>query len=300
MSANINVSTASTDMAARPTTAFQRFDTYADIRKDKPLLFGDSGEISLMYNSTRDCFVIDGQGQGIDIRGDGMARDRYTLTKVLGGKLVQLTASQAYTTDNDFELLGTNAANGNCTNYAEGGILFTTAGADGDQNILVPLLTANRTPWTSVTWGTNQLTRWEAVIQTAASVANIKIWGGLKLTNTPVVATDNDQAYFLFDTTAGASPTLWHWVYSIANVDTDTAVSSSLVAAVAANTTYHLVIDIDSSRIARFYINGLLVGTSTALTSGNLIPYVGVAANGAAAAKSLRVLKTAISRKAFA
>ena len=65
----------------------------------------------------------------------------------------------------------------------------------------------------------------------------------------------------------------------------------------AVDTDYHLVIDIQSDRTAKFYINGTLVETSAALADAiDLIPYIGVAADGAAAAKSLIVRSQSIIR----
>lgn len=299
MSANQFITTASADMTARPATSFQRFVTYSNVRADQYLLFGDSGEAGIKYDSTLKKLIIDGGGNAVEIRGEGMAPDRIQLEKVFGGKLVTIAASVLFSTDTDFEVLGTSADATEITNGPEGGIVLTTEGAASDQTIVLPLTTASRTPWTSITWGTDQATRYEAVIQTGASITAAKVWVGLKLTNTNVVATDNDQAYFLYDSAAGADATKWHAVYSIAGVDTDAAVSSS-IAAVAVSTIYHLVVDIDSSRIARFYVNGVLGATSTALTTAtDLIPYVGVM-DTAGAAKAITLFKASISRDAGA
>lgn len=306
MSANSTVSTATADMALRPSTSFQRFSTYSSVRDNTHLLFGDDGDVAMYFNTTRNCFVADGQGNAIEIRGLNMAPDRITLTENflrkpgLNADIQNAAEATREIANTDFEILGTSAVDADVTLYAEGGISMATHGAGNDQTIILPHLDTDQSAWTKTTWGTDQQSRFECVIQTAASVAAMKIWAGLKLTNTNTVATDNDQAYFLFDTAASANATLWHYVYSIGGTDTDTAVSSALVAAVATTTTYHLVIDIDSSRIARFYINGLLVGTSTALTNAtDLIPYVGVM-DTAGAAKTIRLFKLQMSRKAGA
>jgi hypothetical protein len=194
--------------------------------------------------------------------------------------------------DRQFEVLGVNATTALVTFYVEGGLLLTTAGADGDEMILVPHLDTNQSAWNVVTWGTDQEVVWQAHVKTAASVANFIAWAGLKLTNTEVKATDDNQVYFRVEDDVTTAH--WELVWSIAGVDvsTDTAVT------VAANTEYHLVITIDSARIARGYINGVLVATTTALADAiDLIPYIGVAADGAGAAKALRVMGQAISRK---
>lgn len=300
------VSAVTSAMALRPSTAFQRFTSYTVHRDDEEAYFGTDGDVFLRYDATRGCLVVDGQGNAVEVRGLNMAPDRFELVErfqkapKLNADILSATEATNEVCNRDFEVLGTNMTSALSVHYVEGGILITTAGAANDQAIVLPHLDAGESAWAQTTWGTDQQVRWEAVIQTTASVTAEKIWAGLKLTNTNVVATDNDQAYFLYDTAAGASPTLWHFVYSIGGTDTDTAVSSALVPAVAVNTTYHLLINIDSSRIATFYINGLLVGTSTALTNAtDLIPYIGVM-DTAGAAKSLRIFKTAISRKAGA
>jgi len=84
----------------------------------------------------------------------------------------------------------------------------------------------------------------------------------------------------------------WQAAASIATVDTVTNSS----AAVAVNTIYHLKIVIASDRTAQMYIDGALIRTTNALTSTNLIPYIGVATDGATAAKSLQILGQSISR----
>lgn len=195
-------------------------------------------------------------------------------------------------TDRDFEVLGTNMTSALCTYNAEGGIKLTTAGADNDQGILVPHLLTNGSPWTAITWGTDQETEWEAHLKSGSSIASTILWAGLKLTNTPTAATDNDSVYVRYQNAVNSGK--WQALYSINNVDT--AVDAGIT--VAADTEYHVKIKIDASRIARVSINGLVVATSTALTDAtDFIPYVGVMASGAAAAKSLLVFGQAISRK---
>lgn len=193
--------------------------------------------------------------------------------------------------DPDFEVLGTNGTSALSTFYAEGGITFTTAGANNDQMILVPHLDANQTAWEQVTWGTDQETIWECIIRTAASISDMTIWAGLKLTNTSVTATDDNQAFFRYASATNSGK--WQAIYSIGG--TDTATDTGI--AVAVSTMYRLRVAIDSSRIARFYVNGQLVETSTALTDAtDLKPYIGVQAN-TAAAKAVYIIGQAISRK---
>lgn len=189
----------------------------------------------------------------------------------------------------DFEVLGTGATTDDVTfGGTVGGLLLTTDSSASQQVIIAPHLNTDQSAWASCLWGTENQVIWEAVIRTGASVASIVIWAGLKLTNTSVVATDADQAFFRFD----AAVANWEATYSIAGTDTevDTGV------AVAVNTNYYFRIEIDSARKAHFFINNNEVAVSTALTNDvDLIPYVGVEGN----AKTLYLVKEAISRIIF-
>jgi hypothetical protein len=228
-----------------------------------------------------------------------------------------------------FEVLGTNITTALVTfDTTRGGITVTTAGADEDQGIIAPHLdtttdqTDSGTAWSGVQWGTENQLRWQASISTNA-IDNQKLWAGLKLTNDQLIATDADQAFFKFQTDADNSEafddyTLLHFVYSVGGTD----YISALPITVAANTTYHLGIDIDSNRQATIFVNGRQYnvantagstgGTavtevtesvspvlSNALTDDiDFIPYIGIEA-GAAAAEALDVHYQGISRIIF-
>jgi len=173
-----------------------------------------------------------------------------------------------------FEILGTNASSDDVTfATTDAGILFTLDGADNDQVILLPHLDTNQTAWTGVKWGTENQVEWECAIKTGSVVTTTLIWAGLKLTNTPTIATDDDQVMFRFST--DDSDTYWMCIDSIGGSDTST--SSGIT--VAASTWYRLRIKILSSRAAQFYINDVLVHTTSELTNDvDLIPYIGVQA----------------------
>ena len=189
-------------------------------------------------------------------------------------------------------------------------------------SILLPHLDTNQSAWSKVLWGTENQVEWECSINLPA-IDNQKVWAGLKLTNDQLVATDANQIFFKFQTDATNSEAFttfanWHVVHSIA----DTDYISRLPIAVAANTPYHLKIEIDSDRKATVFVNGVqynLTGTSgstggtavTAVQPGkavvksaaltndvNLIPYIGIE-NGDAAAAVLNVHYTAISRHVY-
>jgi len=233
------------------------------------------------------------------ITGKLMSASRFSLTWIAGqrGKpglnadIQNAAESTRMVTDPDFQLLGTNAVSTDVTYNPEGGIIMETVGADGDEDILCPHLDANQSAWAQTTWGTDQNVRWECRIKTGANITNCIIWAGLKLTNTEVTITDANQAFFRYEDDNNNGE--WEAISSVGGADDehDTGV------VVAVDTDYHLVIDIQSDRTAKFYINGTLVETSAALADAiDLIPYIGVAADGAAAAKSLIVRSQSIIR----
>jgi hypothetical protein len=234
------------------------------------------------------------------------------------------SALAAYVIANrDFETLGTNMTTALTTfPGTSAGIKMTTAGADQDQAILLPHLDANMSAWSKVLWGTENSVEWECSIMLPA-LDNQKVWAGLKLTNDQLVATDDDQIFFKFQSDATNSEAFttfanWHLVHSIGGTD----YISKLPIAVAANTPYHLKIVIDSDRKATCFVNGVQYNiTSTAGSTGgtavtaveagkaatksaaltndvDLIPYIGIEA-GAAAAEAIDVHWTSISRHVY-
>ena len=205
----------------------------------------------------------------------------------------------------NWEALGTNMTTALCTFAGtSGGVKATTAGADQDQAIITPHLDTAATAWAGCLWGTENEVHWETSIQLPA-IDNQNVWAGLKLTNVPELATDADQAYFQFLTDADNSGqaftdfTKLHFVYSVNGTD----YISQLPITVAADTVYHLKLEIDSDRKIAIFVNGIqynVTSTSgstggTAVTTGttksaalkndvDLIPYYGIEANAGAAA----------------
>lgn len=197
----------------------------------------------------------------------------------LNADLASGTEATREPVNKDFEVLGTNATSALVSFHTtNAGLLLTTAGADDDQIIILPHLDTKQTAWTNIKWGTENQTVWECSFKTGASIATELIWAGLKLTNTPVIATDNDQVFFRYST--DDSNANWQIISSIGGTDTTT--DSGV--AVAANTQYRFRIEIDSARQANCYINNVLVYRTAALTNDvDLIPYVGIQALGVAA-----------------
>ena len=224
----------------------------------------------------------------------------------------------------NWEALGTNMTTALCTfATTSAGVLATTAGADQDQAIITPHLDTAATAWAGCLWGTENEVHWETSIMLPA-IDNQCVWAGLKLTNVPEIATDANQAFFTFLTDADNSGqsmsdfTKLHFVHSIANTD----YISQLPITVAANTPYHLKIEIDSSRKATIFVNGIQYnitetsgstggtavtavqpGTaptkSAALTDDvDFIPYNGIEAN-AGAAEALNTHYICMSRNVY-
>ena len=216
----------------------------------------------------------------------------------------------------NWEALGTNMTTALCTfNTTSAGVVATTAGADQDQAILTPHLDTAATAWAGCLWGTENQVHFETSIALPA-IDNQNVWAGLKLTNVPELATDDDQAFFNFLTDSDNSGqdyddfTKLHFVYSVGGTD----YISVLPITVAATTIYHLKMKIDSDRKISIFVNGeqynvtstsgstggtsVTKGTtkSAALTNDvDLIPYVGIEAN-AGAAEALHCHYVAASR----
>ena len=216
----------------------------------------------------------------------------------------------------NWESLVTNMTTALCTfNTTSAGVVATTAGADQDQAILTPHLDTAATAWAGCLWGTENQVHFETSIALPA-IDNQNVWAGLKLTNAPELATDDDQAYFNFLTDADNSGqaftdfTKLHFVHSIGGTD----YISVLPITVAATTIYHLRIVFDSDRKLSIFVNGQqynVTSTSgstggTAVTTGttksaamtndvDLIPYVGIEAN-AGAAEAIHCHYVAASR----
>jgi len=247
----------------------------------------------------------------------GRDTNRYYLSEYFT-QLPEVNANVADANVNkNFEILGTNASIDDITfSSTEGGAQLQTDGADNDQVIVLPHLAIDQTAWTNILWGTENQTHWACAIRTGSSIADMSFWAGLKLTNTPVYATDADQAYFLYSSNddMGSLTTngKLHFVYSVGGTDYIT----DLDIAVAASTIYRFRIEFDSSRKIKIYVNETQYGLVTSATAGgaeqsysqqkslamtddiDLIPYVGVQAL-TGSAKQITLCYEHISRVIF-
>jgi hypothetical protein len=228
--------------------------------------------------------------------------------------------------NSNFIIEGTNATNDDVT-YATttAGLLLTPDGSNGDQIIISPdtRVTGSaraHSAWGGTKWGTENQVQWECAIRTdAADDDDQTVWAGLKLTNTSVVGTDDDQAYFIYSpegddalTTAFTTTGNWHFVVSIGGTEylTDLGVPFKTAK------DYRFGINIDHERKVSAYVNGAQysltstsssLGTATgagavkskALTNDvDLLPFVGIM-NQAGTARDMVLYYEKISRMFF-
>jgi hypothetical protein len=247
--------------------------------------------------------------------------DRYYLEEYfaqlpgINGDLASTTEATNTPVNRNFEILGTNGTSALATfDHDHTGATLTTDAADNDSMIIVPHLDTKQSSWgVAGQFDSQKSVEWSTAITTGAAITTTGIWAGLKLTNTPVYATDTDQIYFIYDATddSGALTTNanLHVVHSIAGADHIT----DLGIAVAVNTTYHLHIKIAADRTATVYVDGTQYSLTSATTAGGvatgagtvasaalttnkpLIPYIGVIARAGSAARALRVHNQKIS-----
>ncbi len=211
----------------------------------------------------------------------------------INADLASTTESVNTPVNRDFEIKGTGGTSALATfSTTLGALTLTTDTSSADQMIVAPHLDTKQTAWAGVLWGTENQVIWEAVVRTGASIADITLWAGLKLTDTETIITDADQCYFRFDS---ADDTNWNVISSIG--DSDTATDSNVVVAV--DTTYHFKISIASDRTATFFIDNNKIFTTAALTDDvSFIPYIGVQTD-TTAGKVINVVKEKISRIIF-
>lgn len=201
-----------------------------------------------------------------------------------------------------WKLSGTNAANAGSVmgGGGLGGIVLTTAGALNDQMILSPSSAINSidlSNWRYTNWKPSAYSRFECQIS-LPSVAGVLVHAGFGLSEVLDLTTDDDQAKFAFNTAGAVDVANWTACTSIAGTDAET---DSEVAA-AADTTVRLgvflepdVVD-DSLTVAEFYVDGVKVHTSGAVTASvNLLPFIGIQAL-AASAKSINIRSIRCSR----
>lgn len=217
-------------------------------------------------------------------------------------RLPGANADIAITKNLDFEVLGTGADSTSVAFRQGGGITLTTTTSASDSVIIAPHLDSNQTAWAVTNqWLSSKQVRHDFWIQTGASIAATTIWAGLKLTNTPTVATDDDQVFLRY--AAATAGGYFQLITSRAGTD----VSDTLQVAVAASTLYRVTIEVDDNLLPSVKIRtgtGDAIpqvlsasGAAALVTAKSFIPYIGVQTN-TTAAKSLSVLYQSCSRLA--
>ena len=190
----------------------------------------------------------------------------------------------------DFELISTNTS---AALSANGGITMTTGTTTNNSGIILPHLLTGLSAWTSCTWSTSKELEWDCAFKTDSNIGNICIWAGLKISNTPAIATDANQAYFIFSTNDDlvtlSDNTHLHFVYKAGGTNYIT----DLGLEIATSTLYRLKIKIDSAKKLSIFVNEAQYGIfntatgngttvsdatqkSNALDDANLIPYIGI------------------------
>lgn len=217
----------------------------------------------------------------------------------VGASFDQADINTALRLNQLFEVKGTNATSALATHPSTSiaGVTLTTAGASADQMLLAPHEDSGVSPIEAASFLPSAAPGFYAQIKTGSSIADATIFAGLKLTETPVVATDDDQAFFRYQ--SGVNSGKWQIVISIGGADT--TVDTDLE--VAADTYYELFITIDDDRKPTFgyrsggggYQSAVHVGPDALTASAALKPVAGIQA-GAAAAKAVTITDLAAAR----
>lgn len=212
-----------------------------------------------------------------------------TTTAAAGVLVLEFEADAASVANLDWELAGTNATNGSAVFADGGGVTLTTGATTGDQCILQRHADTNISGLADTQFNTNDKPVFAQRVKFGGSVSDVVFWAGFKLTNTPVVATDADQAFFRFEDSVNGAKLQAVW--SIGGTDYTADLKKPYL--LAAGDEVNLAIYVGDDRVARFYVDGQLEamssaqGAAGALTADvDLVPFVGIQTK-ADAAKSL-------------
>ena len=220
--------------------------------------------------------------------------EQFNLRPAIAGDIASGTGDAVTRYNSDFIVAGTNMTTALATFDGDGGVTLTTAGADNDQCIL-SARTGSRL--INLNWNTAKKLRFAATISMGTVSYLDAIAVGFKLTNAADTTTDNDQCMFWVSNGTATTGSV-ECVYSIAGTDvsvtpTDNSVMNN---GFAVNTDYDLLIEIDSSRVPRFYLDGDLVATGTALTAlATFEPFV-ILESGTGAARDIDIRYLSVSR----
>jgi len=218
--------------------------------------------------------------------------------------------------NNNFIVEGDGANNSKVTFSTTKGGIVIEPNTFNSSIIVSPNTNTDQSVWHNVKWGTENQLEWTCSIS-IEDINDVVIWSGLKLTNTHVLTTDNDQIYFLYDSSNIVKT--WYIVISINGVDYVSV--TPLIVDVSKN--YKFRISIDKSRFARVFINdiqysitkteGTDISDENDVTSGidpseqltndiDLIPFIGIKdsrTSSSSETKKLNIYYQKISRILF-
>lgn len=208
------------------------------------------------------------------------------------------TAFAAYRLANkEWSITGANSTSALASAHAGGGVTLTTAGGANttDAEVMAPI--ASQSAWATTQWQPDRRLVFKAWILTHTAIVAQKFQVKLAKTVALDLTTDDDQIGFQFSVT-GSNSTAFTLLQSVAGTDTVPAISNAPVVAVTTN--YELAITVPGADLVPYYwINGVLVGKGTPMTSGatagtwaSLAPVVGCIqmTNSVAAAATVRGL----------
>ena len=174
----------------------------------------------------------------------------------------------------NFMVSGTNATSSSTSfSSTRAGVNLTTGTSANDQVLISPQVTVNFSAWDNVRFGTENEVEWECAVS-FDNLTEVCYWAGLMNTsNTPVITTNTDKAFFFFDsgTIAGSGTSMTtsaslHFCYSVAG----THYVTDLGITVEADIIYRLRISIDNNRKISVFVNETQYGLTTTSSSTGL------------------------------
>lgn len=152
------------------------------------------------------------------------------------------------------------------SDYVYGGMyLFTSADSANDQVILHPNPSNGHNALNSGVLKTGSRLEFQTSVIFPSIATNFSFFAGLKLTATPLIATDADQAMFCFGQASPLNASLpsttnFVFAYSVGGTDYMTNLGLPVVA----DREYHLKFVMDKNRKIKVFINGVQFGLSSA------------------------------------
>jgi hypothetical protein len=170
----------------------------------------------------------------------------------------------------NFMVSGTNATSSSTSfSSTKAGINLTTGTLVNDQVLISPQTTLNFSAWNNIRFGTENEVEWECAVS-FDNLIEVCYWAGLNSSNTSVIVTNSDKAFFFFDsgTIAGSGTSMstsasLHFCYSI----NGTHYVTDLGITVESDIIYRLRISIDINRKVSVFVNETQYGLTTSASS---------------------------------